>query len=197
MVGRRRKERKRKNKEEKRIKDKAAYLGNERASLSSVGVSRTRGEGSGGYRFSRKTRYLLCWQRRNREGSKISSGDPQTDTVGHLVLPLFSPYRRRDFSKRRKKMEERKCVSRRETTRGGWRGEGEVVDPPEFYGPLPLPDYSFLIDARPPASFYELLLPRFFLLLLSQMDLCFPCRWSNPFPSLYTRWINTNNIIHK
>lgn len=113
----------------------------------------------------------------------------------------FSPFFRligeEIFSKRRKKMEERKCVSRRETTRGGWRGEGEVVDPPEFYGPLPLPDYSFLIDARPPASFYELLLPRFFLLLLSQMDLCFPCRWSNPFPSLYARWINTNNIIHK
>ena len=146
----------------------------------------------------------------NREGSKISSGDPQNRhrwtprSSSPSPLLFFPPYRvdREEIFQRGEeggKREEEKngrkenaSFSRRETTRGGWRGdEGEIVDPPGFYElPPPLPDYSFLIDARPPASFYDLPPPLFFSLTSFfywfRKWTVFPLSpSSNPFASLY------------
>lgn len=101
-----------------------------------MGVSWTRGEGPEDIDFRVKPA-IFSVDNQQREGSKISSGDPRTDSLDtSFSSPLVSPFSsalsrgpRRDFQKEGEGEEEKKegkenNVSRRETTCAGCAGTG-------------------------------------------------------------------------
>lgn len=90
-----------------------------------MGVSWTRGEGPEDIDFRVKPA-IFSVDNQQREGSKISSGDPRTDSLdtsfsSPLVSPFFSTLSRgprRDFQKEGEGEEEKKRKERKTTSRG-------------------------------------------------------------------------------